>query len=113
MAKEQARPLLEFSAVQTDAFPSSSVFSSIDQSSDFFKAGSIGYSSRQDSCKLDGLLLKTCRWDALPLSVQTLASAYFDDQTLFPAGTIESDHGLLMRDVPHEWHSQPEMIATT
>jgi|TARA_B110000037_G_scaffold40917_1_gene50597 hypothetical protein len=35
----------------------------------------------------------------------------FDDRSIFPPESIELDHALLMRDIPHEWHSQPEMSA--
>ena len=69
----------------------------------------IGYLSRPNSCKLDGLTLKTLKWQVSSLTVSHIESAYFDDWSLFPEGSIEFDHALLMRDIPHEWHSEPEM----
>jgi hypothetical protein len=44
-----------------------------------------------------------------PLAVERVRSAFFDDEEIFPAGQIEFDHALLMRDIPHEWHSEPAM----
>jgi hypothetical protein len=39
-----------------------------------------------------------------PLAVSEVASSYFDDRSIFPAGSAVFDHSLLMRDIPHEWH---------
>ncbi len=111
VADDMGAPLVDFEASETNVMPGDSVFDSLRESSDFFEAGCIGYSSRPDSCKLDGLLLETKEWEVSPLEVSSIQSAYFDDQTIFPAGSIEFDHALLMRDIPHQWHSQPELFA--
>ena len=42
--------------------------------------------------------------------VHHIRSAFFDDQTIFPKGSIEFDHALLMRNAQHEWHSEPPMV---
>lgn len=105
------QPLVELEATETGVFPETSVFSSLGDSSDFFKAGCIGYSARPDSCTLDGLLLKVSDWQVSPLAVQRVRSAYYDDRSVFPDGSIELDHALLMRDIPHEWHSEPTMTS--
>lgn len=70
-----------------------------------------GYSSRPDSRTLDGLLLKVPEWKVAPLNIRSVRSAYFDDPALFPPGQIEFDHALLMRDIRHEWHSEPAMTV--
>lgn len=103
--------IVDLEATETDAFPESSVFASLAESSAFFEAGCVGYSARPDACTLDGLLLKVSDWVVSPLYVQRIQSFYFDDETLFPAGSIQFDHALLMRDVAHEWHSEPEMVS--
>jgi hypothetical protein len=108
---EDALPLVDLQVSETDTFPPGSVFSSIDQSSQFFESGCIGYSSRPHSCILDGLLLKVTDWRVTPLEVDYVRSAYFDDETIFPSGSIEFDHALLMRDITHEWHSEPAMTT--
>lgn len=101
--------LVEVEASETGEFPEGSIFESLEESSRFFENGCVGYSSRPDSSRLDGLQLKIAKWEVSPLDVQEVSSAYFDDQSLFPQEDISFDHGLLMRNVPHEWHSEPEM----
>ena len=108
-AKESDDPLLEVDAMESVEFPEDSVFDSLDDSSSFFEAGCVGYSSRPKSCVLDGLLLKVDQWQVSALSVRRIKSSYFDDRTVFPEGEIAFNHALLMRDIPHEWHSEPRM----
>lgn len=107
--KDYEKPLTSFEARETETFPESSVFPSLKASSEFFEAGCIGYSSRPNSSKLDGLTLKAMKWQVSPLIISNLQSAYFDDPAIFPPESIEFDHALLMRDIPHEWHSEPEI----
>lgn len=109
VAPDSASPLVEVEAEETDHLPESSVFGSLEESSGFFEAGCIGYSSRPGSDIMDGLLLKVSRWRVMPLDVKRVRSAYFGDRELFPDGQIEFDHALLMRDIDHEWHSEPVM----
>lgn len=106
-AKNIEKPLVSFLAKETNEFPESSVFQSLAESSAFFEAGCIGYSSRPNSSKLDGLTLKTMRWQVSSLNISDLQSAYFDDAAIFTKGSIEFDHALLMRNIAHEWHSEP------
>lgn len=104
-------PLVEIEAEESEGFPETSLFSSLEESSRFFEAGCIGYSPRPDSCALDGLLLKVPEWRVSPLAVKRVRSAYYDDSALFPEDTIAFDHALLMRDIVHEWRSEPGMLA--
>ena len=111
VADDIEQPLIELEANETEDFPDTSVFPSLNSSSEFFEAGCIGYSTRPGSCTLDGLLLKISDWQVSPLSIHCARSAYYDDCSIFPAGSIELDHALLMRDIPHEWHSEPTMTS--
>lgn len=45
------------------------------------------------------------------LGVHRVRSAYYDDPAIFPAGSIELDHALLMREIHREWHSKAEPSA--
>lgn len=108
-SRDQGPSLVELKASETTEFPLDSTFSSLEESSSFFEAGCTGYSSRPNSCQLDGLLLKAGKWEVSPLTVHSLRSSFYNDPSIFPEGSIEFDHGLLMRDIPHEWHSQREM----
>ena len=103
-------PLVVVEAAESETFPADSVFDSLEDSSRFFEGGCIGYSSREDSRRLDGLHLKVDQWEVSPLEVQRVESSYFDDSQLFPGEAIAFDHALLMRNIPHEWHSEPEMV---
>lgn len=102
-------PLVDLEVRETDMFPTGSVFSSLEEASKFFESGCIGYSSRPDGCTLDGLLLEVPDWEVSALAVDSVRSIYFDDQDIFPSESIEFDHALLMRDIAHEWHSEPSM----
>lgn len=109
LAEDIEMPLVHLEASETEVFPETSVFTSLTDSSKFFESGCIGYSARQGSCVLDGLSLKVCDWRVSPLAVHVARSSYFDDTSIFPGGSIALDHALLMRDIPHEWHSEPTM----
>lgn len=103
------QPLVTFSAKSTTHFTPDSVFASLADSSTFFEQGCIGYSSRPDSCTLDGLRLQTKNWQVSPLEVLSVQSAFFGDPAFFPIGSITFDHALLMRDITHSWHAEPVM----
>ena len=104
-------PLVDIEISETNDFPKNSIFGTLQESSQFFESSCVGYSPRPNSCKLDGLLLEVMDWRVSPLVVNRVRSAYFDDRSLFPQGSIEFDHALLMRDIPHEWHSEPGMTV--
>ena len=81
---------------------------------DFFSRGSCGYSCGRDGRTLEGIELRTMNWSVEPLAVDEIHSAYFSDNHRFPQGSIEFDHALLMRGIPHEWHELrdvPELAA--
>ena len=106
-AKDYTNALVNFEATESDKLPEDSVFESLAETSAFFEAGCIGYSPKPNSCQLEGLQLKTQKWEVSPLAVHSVQSAYFDDTSIFPVNSITFDHALLMRNIPHEWHSQP------
>ena len=74
--------------------------------SDFFKAGSLGYSPASRPGEFDGLELRAANWRVEALDVNSIQSSFFSDTNRFPAGSIEFDCALLMRDIRHEWHGQ-------
>jgi hypothetical protein len=90
-----------------DALPAGSIFKSIDEASEFFRGGSVGYSFAGEDRPPDGLELRTQRWEVTPLAVDTVESSFFDDETRFPKGAATFDNALLMRDIEHEWHATP------
>jgi hypothetical protein len=95
----------------SDVLPSSSRFASLAESSHFFECGSLGYSVTRQPHRLDGLRLKTTEWRVRALSIGQVESSYFADPLRFPAGSIEFDHALIMRDIPHEWHQTADLAT--
>lgn len=95
----------------TDRLPAGSVFESLEQVSDFFRRGSVGYTDGPDQRRYDCLELRTSNWSVTPLAVHHVRSSFFDDQTMFPAGTVAFDNALLMRDIHHSWHTGPRLPA--
>ena len=89
----------------TDQWPSDSVFANVTECSKFFESGSVGYSPANSANDFDGLELRTDDWQVQPLSIKKVRSSFFNDHDLFPKGSVEFDNALLMRGVPHEWHS--------
>lgn len=109
MISHKSERLVEVEASLGDTLPPDSIFTSFGESSRFFENGCIGYSSRPNSPRLDGLLLKVPAWKAEPLEVHSIKSSFFDNPEIFPPGSITFDHALFMHDIPHEWHSEPEI----
>lgn len=90
-------------------WPGSALFADLAEASEFFRQGSAGYSETTNGSRLDGLELRSSSWTIEPVEVADLHSTFFEDRTLFPAGTAELDGALLMRDLPVTWHSLPAM----
>lgn len=88
--------------------PQSSLFPTVEEAASFFSLGATGYSTGR-SGELEGMELKCFDWTIAPLQVQEARSAFFDQPTRFPAGVVEFDCALLMRNIVHEWHSRPKM----
>jgi hypothetical protein len=96
---------------RTDNLPASSVFSSLEDASDFFQAGSLGYSATPDPSRFQGLELRCRNWRVEPLEVVEVRSSLFEDEALFPHGSIAFDCALLMRGIEHEWHGQDDLCC--
>ncbi|MGU3294690.1 DUF2071 domain-containing protein [Williamsia sp. M5A3_1d] len=78
-----------------------SVFPTVSDASEFFRAGSTGYSPAHRANRLDGLRLDTDDWRVEPTTPIQVRSTLFDD---LPAGAAELDSVLLMRDVRAAWN---------
>ena len=95
--------LISIDAQLTDMFNPQSVFKDLSTASDFFKAGSLGYSPNGN--KYEGLLLNTFKWEVKPLKVDNVVSSFFQDESIFPKGSVKFDNALLMKNIEHEWSS--------
>jgi hypothetical protein len=94
-----------------DTLPTASCFGSVAEASAFFEGGSLGFSVTRDGDRLDALRLETPEWRLRALAVAEATSSYFADEQRFPAGTVEFDHALIMRDLAHVWHREAAMLA--
>lgn len=104
MRSRDAEVEVQLSGRIAEMLPASSHFASLEEASAFFESGSLGYSVRKESDKLDGLILKTKDWKVETLDISSVHSSYYSDETRFPQGSVLFDHALLMRDIEHEWH---------
>jgi hypothetical protein len=93
----------------TDALPDDSVFDAVEDSSTFFREGSLGYSPRRDG-GYDGVELHTHEWSVTPLAVDSVRSSYFEGAR-FPDDAVAFDHALLMADIDHEWRQREPLCA--
>ncbi|WP_270087128.1 DUF2071 domain-containing protein [Sphingobacterium sp. SYP-B4668] len=94
---------IEIDAQLSEAFSTESIFQSLENVSAFFASGSMGYSPNGSS--FDGLKLETYNWEVKPLEVVHVKSSFFDDNRVFPEGSIKFDNALLMENIEHEWKS--------
>ncbi|MDA1232619.1 MAG: hypothetical protein O2856_17755, partial [Planctomycetota bacterium] len=97
----------------TDELPDDSVFATVAKCSQFFEAGSLGYSPGSSSTQFDGLELRTVNWHVQPLAVTNVQSSFFDDRDAFPDGSVTFDNALLMRGIDHEWHSRESLCCVS
>lgn len=97
---------------RTDKLPTCSVFRSLGEASVFFQAGSLGYSATPDPSRFQGLELRCLNWQVEPLEVEEVHSSFFEDEALFPKGSIAFDCALLMRGIKHEWYGKSDLCCT-
>lgn len=86
---------------KTDELNPNSIFQNLENASKFFEGGAVGYSPNGD--KYDGLKLKTLNWKVEPLTVSSVHSSFFEDESIFPKGSVQFDNALLMTEIKHEW----------
>ncbi len=108
----EAAPLVRVHAHLTEALPTGSVFPSLADAAEFFRAGSLGWSPSRSVNEVDGLELHTCDWRLEPLAVDWVESSYFNDRTKFPLGSCHFDSAFLMRGMECEWHARGRMAGT-
>jgi hypothetical protein len=98
----------DYTSISVDAetskeFDTSSIFGDLETASEFFKKGSVGYSPNRNN--YDGIELHTYNWEMKPLRVSQVQSSFFENEKLFPKGSIQFDNALLMTKINHEWKS--------
>jgi len=94
----------------TNSFNNKSIFKDLPTASAFFKTGSTGYSP--NGSKYEGLLLNTHRWEVKSLEVSNVKSSYFENEQMFPKGSVQFDNALLMTNISHDSSSVCDKQAT-
>jgi hypothetical protein len=94
---------ISIDAKETKAFDANSIFGTVENASDFFEKGEVGYSP--NGKKFEGLKLQAYTWKVSPLEVSEVHSSFFENETVFPKGSIKFDNALLMTKIEHEWLS--------
>jgi hypothetical protein len=98
--------IISVDAKLANSLPPGSIFQDLQEASAFFKTGATGYSPNGN--KYDGLHLNTYRWNIKPLHVSSVRSSFFENETVFPKGSVQFDNALLMTNIEHEWSSVPD-----
>jgi hypothetical protein len=93
-------------ADRAGTLPDDSVFESIDDASEFFRDGSLGYSPGNAGDQYEGVELCTDQWSMTPLDVRDVTSSYFETDDRFAADAVQFDSALLMENVDHEWQTR-------
>lgn len=88
-----------------------SIFPDLATAAGFFSLGATGYSATHEPGHFHGMELHSLEWRVAPLTVDEHYSRFFADPARFAPGAVELDCALLMREVPHEWHSRPDLYA--
>lgn len=96
-------------AKETSDFNPDSIFETLDNVSQFFEKGSVGYSPNKSS--YEGLKLKAYSWKVQPLEVLKVHSSFYENENVFPKGSIRFDNALLMKKVEHEWETMKEISS--
>jgi len=110
--KSEDGTFLSVKAQETTDWNKDSIFDDLDCASYFFENGAVGYSPDKIGETFDGLELKTYKWQVTPLTVTYVRSSFFEDETVFPKGSIKFDNALLMKSIEHEWKSLKEIKNT-
>jgi hypothetical protein len=90
---------------------SGSIFSSLEVASDFFEAGSLGYSATHRPGRFEGLELHCETWQVIPLLVEHAQSSFFEDVSLFPKGAVKFDSALVMRNISATWRAREALTS--
>lgn len=111
MRSDDRETVIQVRARQTTDWPHHSIFATREEASAFYAAGSLGYSATHAAATFDGLELHCRSWNVEAMAVDEVRSSYFDDEAIFPRGSLAFDNALLMRNIVHEWHGREELCC--
>ncbi len=105
--------ILSVRAARAEALNPDSIFPDIEIASAFFEAGSMGYSATSHPGRFEGLELHSRAWKVSPLAVNHVSSSFFENEQLFPKGSVAFDCALLMENIPHQWRAHTPLCIDT
>ncbi|MFD1737574.1 DUF2071 domain-containing protein [Bacillus salitolerans] len=105
LASQDKEVEIYISGSQSEEMDQMSVFTSINEISDFFKSGSDGYSPTQIEGCYQGLCLQTDDWNMSPFKVEKLKVTYLQNRLKIPSESLQFDSVVIMRNVHHKWKS--------
>jgi hypothetical protein len=91
--------------VSTERPFESEVFDDFGTASSYFEDAPIGISPRRAG-GLEAMRLHTNEWSIEPAALVRAQSTFYDDTDCFPAGSIELDSALVMKNVPATWTTE-------
>lgn len=103
MRSADSQTEVSFKGKRSEDFPVDSIFSDLREASLFFEKGSLGYSPDKTGKKLDAISLEINDWRVRSFETEFVRSSFYQNETIFPAGSIEFDHALLMQNIAHRW----------
>ncbi len=101
--KSSDKTEISIDAQECESFNQDSIFGNLENVSDFFEKGSVGYSPNGKI--FDGMELKSKSWKVRPLKVRNVKSSFFENEKIFPKGSVKFDNAILMTEIEHEWKS--------
>jgi len=93
---------ISIDADATEQFNADSIFKTLENASAFFEKGAIGYTPGGN--KAEGLRLTIYEWKVSALKVNEVSSTFFENENIFPKGSVVFDDALLMTQINHEWN---------
>jgi uncharacterized protein YqjF (DUF2071 family) len=107
--EQEGNCLMNIKAKVSEDIEPTSIFNSVNEISDFFLTGNIGWSQKENDKGFDSIELSTVEWSMKPLRVSEQFSAYFMDESKFPKGSVEFDSAMVMQGLEHSWISREEL----
>jgi hypothetical protein len=89
--------------------PESSAFADLEEASDYFRGGSLGWSETGERGRYHGLELATSGWRVETLAVERARSNWIESR--FPPGSTRFDCALLMRGIEHQWLAHDDLCC--
>lgn len=99
---------LSIKTTENKTFNSASIFGDLQTASAFFQNGCVGYTPTGRG--FEGIKLQTYTWQVSSLDVHHVQSSYFENEALFPKGSVIFDSALLMKNIEHEWQLLHKLI---